>query len=152
MRSQAKTVDEYIAHLPAERAPVIQAIRAVISKNLPKGFREEMNYGMIGYVVPHQLYPSGYHVTPQQPLPFINIASQKTHIAVYHMGLQGALLAWFQKEWPRHSIKKLDMGKSCIRFTKAEDVPLALIGELASRLTPEAWIEIYERELKISRP
>ncbi len=148
MQSKAKTVAEYLAALPADRAPVIQALRQVIRKNLPKGFREEMNYGMIGYVVPHQLYPSGYHVTPQQPLPFMNIASQKTHIAVYHMGLQGALLAWFQKEWPRHSTKKLDMGKSCIRFKKPEDVPMALIGALAAKLTPEQWIAAYEATLK----
>ncbi len=107
MRSQAKTVDEYIAHLPAERAPVIQAIRAVISKNLPKGFREEMNYGMIGYVVPHKVYPPGYHASPDLPLPlpFMHLASQKTHIAVYHMGLHGRLLEWFKKEWKQHSIK-----------------------------------------------
>lgn len=145
MQSKAKTVDEYIAQLPAERAPIIKALRQVIKKNLPKGFHEEMNYGMIGYVVPHKLYPSGYHTTPELPLPFINIASQKTHIAVYHMGMQGSLLDWFKDEWSHHANKKLDMGKSCIRFKKPEDVPLELIGALASKLTPEQWIARYEK-------
>jgi hypothetical protein len=151
MQSRAKTVAEYLVALPADRAPIIKSLRQVIKKNLPPGFREEMSYGMIGYVVPHSLYPAGYHVTPELPLPFINLASQKTHMAVYHMGLQGALLAWFLKEWPHHSTKKPDLGKSCIRFKKPEDVPLALIGALAARLTPKAWIEEYEKQLAKAR-
>ncbi|MFM9837575.1 MAG: DUF1801 domain-containing protein [Cyclobacteriaceae bacterium] len=148
MQSNAKTVAEYIDSLPPERKQIISAIRKVILKNLPKGFQEEMNYGMIGYVVPHKLYPDGYHCDPKLPLPFLNIASQKNFIAVYHMGIyaQPKLLEWFQDEWKVYSTKKLDMGKSCIRFKKPEDVQLDLIGELASKLTPQQWIEIYEKK------
>jgi hypothetical protein len=147
MQSKAKTVPEYIDSLPAERKPIIIALRKSILKNLPKGFHEEMNYGMIGYVVPHKLYPSGYHVTPELPLPFIGLASQKSHIAVYHMAMHGELLDWFQDEWRVYSSKKLDMGKACIRFRKTEDVPVDLIGTLASKMTPKQWIEIYEKSI-----
>jgi uncharacterized protein YdhG (YjbR/CyaY superfamily) len=148
MQSKAKTVAEYIDSLSPERKQIVGAIRKVILKNLPKGFQEEMNYGMIGYVVPHKLYPDGYHCDPTLPLPFLNIASRKNFIAVYHMGIyvQPKLLEWFQDEWKVYSTKKLDMGKSCIRFKKPEDVPLDLIGELASKLTPQQWIEIYEKK------
>jgi len=107
MQSKAKTVDEYIDSLPPERKPIITALRKAVRKNLPKGFEEMMSYGMIGYVVPHKLYPGGYHVTPELPLPFINIASQKNHIAVYHMGISGGLREWFQDEWRVFSSKKL---------------------------------------------
>jgi hypothetical protein len=148
MQSKAKTVPEYIDSLPAERKPIIIALRKAILKNLPKGFHEEINYGMIGYVVPHKLYPNGYHVTPELPLPFIGVASQKNHIAVYHMAMSGDLLNWFLDEWRVHSKKKLDMGKSCIRFKKPEDVPVDLIGDLASKMTPQQWIEIYEKAIK----
>ena len=121
-------------------------LRAAIKKNLPKGFQEIMGYGMPGWVVPHKLYPPGYHCDPKTPLPFMGFASQKNYIAVHHMGLYSStpLLDWFRAEWPKHSSKKLDMGKSCIRFRKPEDVPVALIGELASKMTPAEWIEIYE--------
>ncbi len=148
MQSKAKTVPEYIDSLPAERKPVIAALRKAIAKNLPKGFEEQMGYGMMGYVVPLKLYPPGYHVTPELPLPFMGVASQKNHIAVYHMAMSGDLLDWFQDEWRVHSRKKLDMGKSCIRFRKPEDVPVDLIGNLASKLTPKQWIEIYEKTMK----
>jgi hypothetical protein len=144
MQSKAKTVTEYLNSLPADRRKIITAMRDAVKKNLPKGFREEMNYGMIGFVVPHSLYPAGYHTTPELPLPFINIASQKSHIALYHMGMHGKLLEWFTAEWKKHSTKKLDIGKSCIRFKKPEDVPLKLIAELAGKLTPQQWIEQYE--------
>ena len=144
MQSEGKTVGEYIDTLPAERKPIIVALRKAITKNLPKGFEEQMGYGMMGYVVPHKLYPPGYHVTPELPLPFMGVASQKNHIAVYHMAMQGELLDWFQDEWKVYSEKKLDMGKSCIRFRKPEDVPVDLIGDLASKMTPQQWIEIYE--------
>ncbi|NOT46466.1 MAG: DUF1801 domain-containing protein [Acidobacteria bacterium] len=122
-------------------------LRKAIKKNLPKGFQEVMVYGSLGWVVPHSLYAQGYHCDPATPLPFINVASQKNHIAVYHMGIysSGPLLEWFKGEWPKHSSKKLDMGKSCIRFKKPEDVPVALIGELASKMTPQEWINIYEK-------
>lgn len=144
MQSKAKTVNDYIQELPPDRQKVIIAMRKAIKQNLPKGFEEIMNYGMIGYVVPHSLYPAGYHTTPQLPLPFINIASQKNFIALYHMAMHGDLLKWFQKEWKEHSTKKLDMGKSCIRFKKPEDVPIALLEKLAEKVTPQQWIEEYE--------
>ncbi len=148
MQSEGKTVGEYIDTLPAERKPIIVALRKAITKNLPKGFEEQMGYGMMGYVVPHKLYPPGYHVTPELPLPFMGVASQKNHIAVYHLAMQGELLDWFQDEWKVYSEKKLDMGKSCIRFRKPEDVPVDLIGDLASKMTPQQWIEIYEKSQK----
>ena len=153
MQSKAKTVAEYIASLPPERKQIISAIRKVILKNLPKGFQEEMNYCMIGYVVPHKIYPEGYHCDPTLPLPFLGVASQKNFIAIYHMGIyaQPKLLEWFQDEWRVYSTKKLDMGKSCIRFKKSEDVPLDLIGELATKLSPKQWIDIYEKQFKNKR-
>ena len=151
MQSKAKTVPEYIDSLPADRKPVIIALRKAIRKNLPKGFEEQMSYGMIGYVVPHKLYPAGYHVTPELPLPFMNVASQKNHIAVYHMGISGELREWFQEEWKEYSTKKLDIGGACIRFKKPEDVPVDLIGTLASKMTPEQWIKLYEKNKKSTK-
>lgn len=149
MQSEAKTVDEYLLTLPDDRAEIIAALRNQIRKNLPRGFEETMQYGMISYVVPHKLYPAGYHCKPTDALPFISIASQKNHIAIYHMAVYaGALHDWFVKEWKKSSDKKLDMGKSCIRFKKAEDVPVKLLGELASKMTPKQWIDIYEKNIK----
>jgi hypothetical protein len=149
MQSKAKTVDEYLATLPDDRAEIIAALRKVIKKNLPKGFEETMQYGMISYVVPHKLYPAGYHCNPKDALPFMSLASQKNHIAVYHMAIyQGLLHDWFLKEYKKHSDKKLDIGKSCIRFKKPDDVPVKLFGELASKVKPAEWIEIYEKTLK----
>jgi hypothetical protein len=149
MQSKAKTVDEYLATLPDDRAEIIAALRNVIKKNLPKGFEETMQYGMISYVVPHKLYPAGYHCNPKDALPFMSLASQKNHIAVYHMAIyQGLLHDWFLKEYKKHSDKKLDIGKSCIRFKKPDDVPVKLFGELASKVKPAEWIEIYEKTLK----
>lgn len=146
MQSKAKTVDEYIETLPEDRQKAISDIRKVVNKSLPKGFREEMGYGMMGWVVPHKLYPAGYHCNPKQPLPFMGVASQKNFISFYSMVIysDNKLLRWFQKEWPKHSSKKLDMGKSCIRFKKVDDIPLKLLGELAKKVTPAQWIEIYE--------
>jgi uncharacterized protein YdhG (YjbR/CyaY superfamily) len=146
MTSKATTPDQYIAELPADRKEAVTELRKVISKNIPKGFREEMNYGMLGYVVPHTLYPAGYHCDPKMPLPFMNVASQKNFIALYHMGIyaQPALLKWFVEEFPKHSTKKLDMGKSCIRFKKPEDIPFKLIGELAKKMTVKDWVSLYE--------
>ena len=122
----------------------------VIRKNLPKGFSEGMGYGMLGWDVPHSLYPPGYHCDPSQPLPFLGIASQKNFIAVYHMGIYSdpELLKWFVDEFPKHSKRKLDMGKSCIRFKNMNDIPYDLIGELASKMTPQDWIRRYEEVLK----
>ncbi len=148
-KSNATTPEEYIESLPEDRRDIMRKLRKVILENLPKGFKEGMGYGMIGYVVPHTLYKPGYHVDPKQPLMFMSLASQKNHIALYHMGLYGgAELDWFKKEWPKHTAKKLDMGKSCIRFKKPEDVPLELIGELCTRMTPQQWIDCYEANLK----
>ncbi len=148
MQSKATTPEEYIESLPDDRKKIITQLRNTILKNLPKGFKEGVAYGMICYSVPHSLYPPGYHVDPKQPLGFMMIASQKNHIALYHMALYaGAHLKWFQDEWKKTSTKKLDMGKSCIRFKKPEDVPLELIGRLASRITPQEWIELYEKAL-----
>lgn len=149
MQSEAKTVEEYLLTLPDERAEIISALRNEIKKNLPKGFEETMQYGMISYVVPHTLYPAGYHCKPSDALPFMSIASQKNHIAVYHMAVyQGVLHDWFVKAWKKVSDKKLDMGKSCIRFKKAEDVPVKLMGELATKMSPRQWIGVYEKTIK----
>ncbi len=149
MQSTATSPDEYLQSLPDDRRPIITALREVILKNLPTGFQETMSYGMLGYVVPHSLYPAGYHCDPKLPLPFLSLASQKNHISLYHMGLyEGELLDWFRQEWPKASNKKLDLGKSCIRFKKPEDVPLALIGELVGKVTPQEWIGYYEQNFK----
>jgi len=149
MQSKAITVNEYIESLPDDRKKIITDIRKVILKNLPKGFEETMQYGMISYVVPHKTYLAGYHCNPKDALPFMSLASQKNHIALYHMGVyQGALYDWFVSEWKKSSDKKLDMGKSCIRFKKAEDVPLKLIGELSGKVTPKQWIDVYEKTFR----
>lgn len=150
MQSKAETVEEYIAGLPEERQQVISKLRAVINKHLPKGFKEGIGYGMIGYVVPQTLYPAGYHCDPKLPLPFMNIASQKNYVALHHLGLYGnpELLEWFTNEYPKHSKYKLDMGKGCVRFKKTDDLPYDLIGELVAKITPQQWIEIYEENLK----
>jgi hypothetical protein len=149
MRSDAHTPEDFIASLPEDRKAVMIKIREAIRHNLPEGFQEGMAYGMLGYCVPHALYPPGYHANPAQPLPFISVASQKAGITFYHMGLYaGALLDWFVTEWPKHSTRKLDMGKSCVRFKRLEDVPIGLIGELCTKMTPAEWIDRYESTLK----
>lgn len=149
MISKAQTPDAYIAELPEDRKKIVSQLRKTILKNLPKGFAEAMGYGMLGYVVPHSFYPEGYHCDPKQPLPFIGLASQKNYISFYHMGLyKGPLLDWFTKKWKTASPKKLDIGKSCVRFRKPEDIPLELIGELVSKMTAKEWIAIYEKEIK----
>ena len=149
MQSKAATVDKYLAEVPAERQKAFEELRKVIKKNLPKGFQEGMGYGMIGYCVPHSKYPAGYHCNPEQPLPFISIASQKNFIAVYHMGVYSdpKLLKWFTDAYAKAGVGKLDMGKSCIRFKKPENIPFKLMGELASKMTPDDWIEKYESVL-----
>ncbi|MBC8054559.1 MAG: DUF1801 domain-containing protein [Sphingobacteriaceae bacterium] len=148
------TPEEYMSSLPEERKPVMTELRKAIIQNLPKGFEEAISYGMLSYVVPHSIYPSGYHCDPKQPLPFLSIASQKNFIAVYHMGIYAdpELLNWFVAEYPKHSKAKLDMGKSCIRFKKMDQVPVKLIGELASKVSVEDWIGIYERAFKPLSP
>lgn len=150
MQSKATTVDAYIAELPEERQKAIEQLRKVIKKNLPKGFQECMNYGMIGYVVPHSKYPAGYHCDPKLPLPFLNIASQKNNITVYHMGMYGdpKLEKWFVDAYTKLTGKKADKGKSCLRYKKEEDIPYKLIGELVAKISPDQWIEHYERVIK----
>jgi uncharacterized protein YdhG (YjbR/CyaY superfamily) len=150
MTIEAKSPAEYISKLPQERAEAITKLRQVILANLPEGFEEMMIYNMIGYVIPKSIYPPGYHVTPELPLPFINIASQKNFVALYHMGIYAfpELLDWFTSEYPSYVKTKLDMGKSCIRFKKIETIPYELIGELVSKMTAEQWIEIYESNIK----
>lgn len=152
MQIKVDTVEEYIDQIPEERKEVIQKLRKVLSENLPEGFREEMSYGMIGYVVPHSLYPKGYHCTPKLPLPFISIASQKNFVALYHMNLYAnkSLMEWFTAEYPKHSKAKLDIGKSCMRFKKLDQIPYELIGELAQKITVEQWIKTYEETFGIA--
>jgi uncharacterized protein YdhG (YjbR/CyaY superfamily) len=146
MQSDFKTPQEYLNSLPEERKIAIEKLRKVIKLNLPEGFQEEISYGMLGYVVPHSIYPKGYHCKPNLPLPFMNIASQKNFIALYHMGIYAnpELLNWFVAEYSKQVKSKIDMGKSCIRFKKMEDIPYELIGELAAIMTVSEWISIYE--------
>jgi hypothetical protein len=146
MTSEAKTPEDYINSLPEDRKMYMEKLRNVILKNLPKGFQEGMNYGMMGYYVPHSIYPKGYHCKPTDPLPFMGFASQKNSINFYHMGIYAnpALYDWFVAEYPKHSTRKLDMGKSCIRFKKFEEIPFDLIGELVTKVSVEDWISTYE--------
>ena len=150
MKIIANTVEEYVAALPTERQIAIEQLRKSIKNSLPEGFLETINYGTIGYVVPHSLYPPGYHCDPKLPLPFMNIASQKNFIAVYHMGIyvDEKLMNWFRNAYSDHNKAKLDMGKSCIRFKKIEAIPTDLIGELASKITVSQWIEMYENAFR----
>jgi len=150
MRSDATTVADYLDSLPEERKQVMTKVRNVILKNLPKGFEEMMCYGMIGYVVPHSLYNPGYHCNPSPPLPLMNIASQKNFIALYHMGLYGNkdLFNWFTSEYAKESKSKLDMGKSCIRFKKTDEIPFKLLASLVKKITPQDWVKYYEAALK----
>lgn len=149
MQSTATTVSAYLEEIPEERKDALKKLRATILKNIPKGFVEQMTYGMIGYVVSHSIYPNGYHCTPELPLPFMSFASQKNFIAVYHMGIYAnpELLNWFVTEYPKHSTQKLDMGKSCIRFKKANQIPFELIAELAQKMSVQEWITCYESQI-----
>ena len=150
MTSKAELPEDYIDELSEDRKPVMKALREAILTNIPNGFREEMSYGMLGYVVPHSIYPSGYHCTPKLPLPFMSLASQKNFIALYHMGIYADkdLFEWFTSEYPKHCKAKLDMGKSCIRFKKTTDIPIQLIGELASKMSVQEWIALYEKAFR----
>ncbi|MDX1700036.1 MAG: DUF1801 domain-containing protein [Melioribacteraceae bacterium] len=150
MKIEANSPKEYIDKLPEDRKKAVTKLRSTIRKNLPRGFKEEMSYGMIGYVVPKSIYPDGYHCDPKLPLPFLNIASQKNFVALYHMGIYADqnLLEWFKSEYPKYSKIKLDMGKSCIRFKKVDMIPFDLIGELVSKMTCNDWIKIYEDNVK----
>ncbi|PTM06867.1 MAG: hypothetical protein DA407_11210 [Bacteroidetes bacterium] len=150
MQYRADSPEDYISQIPEERQEVMKKLRKVIQDNLPKGFEEGMNYNMIGYYVPHSIYPDGYHCDTKLPLPFMNIASQKNFVAVYHMGMYAKkeLLNWFTTEYPKHCKYKLDMGKSCVRFKKIEDIPFALIGQLTAKMSAEEWIQVYENAFK----
>ena len=150
MISKAATPDQYMKELPADRREPMTQLRNTIAKNIPKGFKEMMGYGMPGWVVPHELFPAGYHCDPRQPLPFAGIASQKNFIALYHMGIycKPELLKWFTTEYSKHSTTRLDMGKSCIRFKKPEHIPYKLIGELMKKMTVKDWIAVYEKGLR----
>ena len=148
MQSSARTVDEYLKSLPADRRTAISAVRKVILDNLPEGYEECMSYGMIGYVVPHRIYPAGYHCDPSLPLPLANLASQKNHMALYLMCCYGdkATDQWFRKAWAAAG-KKLDMGKSCVRFKKLEDVSIEVIGQLIARVPVKKYIARMEQVL-----
>ncbi|MEO5783551.1 MAG: DUF1801 domain-containing protein [Ginsengibacter sp.] len=150
MTSKATTPEQYVKELPADRKEPVTQLRNTILKNLPKGFKEVMSYGMIGYVVPHEIYPAGYHCDPKLPLGMVNIGSQKNFIVMHHMGLYGnpELLKWFIAEYPKHAKTKLDMGKGCVRFKKPDDIPYKLIGELVKKVTVKDWIETYEKILQ----
>jgi hypothetical protein len=150
MKPDGKTIAEILANLPEDRKEPFIKLHETIVKNLPKGFEPGISYGMIGYVVPHTLYPAGYHCKPSEPLPFASLASQKASINFYHMGIYAnpELLEWFTSEYPKHSKQKLDMGKSCIRFKKPEHIPYDLIGQLMTKMSAEDWISLYESNLK----
>jgi hypothetical protein len=148
MENKPATVEEYLAELAEDRREAIQAVRKTILEHLPKGYEEGMQYGMISYFVPHELYPPGYHVDPRQPLPFVLLASQKNYMSLYLMCIYGGGdEAWFREAWERTG-KKLDMGKSCVRFKRIEDVPLAVIGQAIRRVPVKKWIELYESTIQ----
>jgi len=150
MQANGKTVQEILSGVPAERAEPFNRLHRIIVDNLPAGFEAGISYGGLGYVVPHTLYPSGYHCKPIEPLPFAGIASQKNSINLYHMGLYADtdLMNWFVAEYPKHCRHKLDCGKSCIRYKKMDDIPYELVGELMRRMTVQQWINLYESKLK----
>jgi len=150
MKAMGKTVEEILISLPEDRLEPFNKLHDVIMKNLPKGFEAAISYGGLGYVIPHSLYPAGYHCKPIEPLPFAGIASQKNSINFYHMGIYSdpKLLEWFVSEYPKYSEQKLDMGKSCVRFKKLDQIPYKLIGELMKKMSVKKWITIYETNIK----
>ncbi len=143
-------VESYLEQLPDERKQAVTKLRNTILKKLPKGYSENLASGMITYSVPLSIFPEGYHCTPGQPLPFVMLANQKNFIAIYHMGIyaEPKLLKWFTDEFPKHAKKKLDMGKSCIRFKDVNDIPYALIGELMTKMSVQNWIDTYQSAFK----
>ena len=150
MKTPGTTIDQILANIPEDRKEAFTKLHQTIVSNLPKGFEPGISYGMIGYVIPHSLYPAGYHCKPAEPLPFASIASQKNSINFYHMGIYSdpGLMNWFLAEYPKHSSQKLDMGKSCIRFKKPEHIPYELMAQLMQKMTAEQWIALYESMLK----
>ena len=149
MQIPADSIQDYLSKVPEERKEAFTKLFETILENLPKGFQTNLSYGMIGWSVPLETFPAGYHCSPGTPLPFINLASQKNFIALYHMGIYAndELLNWFVEEYPKHSKRKLDMGKSCIRFKKPDEIPFDLIAELCKKMSPKDWISIYEKML-----
>ena len=145
-----QSVSTYLENVEVSKKEAFLKLRETIKNNIDSTFNEEINYGMIGYVVPHEVYPSGYHCDPKLPLPFLAIAAQKNFIALYHMGIymEPTLLDWFVGEYPKHVKSKLDMGKSCIRFKKPQDIPFELIAELIKKMAANDWIKLYESKLK----
>jgi uncharacterized protein YdhG (YjbR/CyaY superfamily) len=146
MKIKTKNIKEYLNNIPEDRKEIFAKLIDTVRKNIPNGFSEELSCEMPSWVVPHSLYPNGYHCSPELPLPFLGIYSRKNFIALYHMGIYSSpeLLNWFEEEYPKHCKKKLDMGKSCIRFKKMDDIPFELIGELMRKMTPKEWMEKYE--------
>ena len=145
------SIETYLNSLSKDRKESVQKIIKVVEDNIPFGYSKIMNYNMPSFVIPHSIYPDGYHVTPVLPLPFIGVASQKNHIGFYHMGLYAnpKLLDWFISEYPKYCKSKLDMGKSCIRFKKMDDIPYELVAELSTKMTTQDWISIYEKNIKL---
>jgi uncharacterized protein YdhG (YjbR/CyaY superfamily) len=150
MQYEATTPDDYINQIPDDRKGPVSKLRKTVLDNLPNGFEEGINYKMLGYYVPLSAYPDGYHCNPKLPVPFMNVASQKNFVALYHMGIYAKkeLLDWFVSEYPKHCEHQLDMGKSCIRFKKVDAIPYELIGELVRKMSMEEWLEIYEANIK----
>jgi len=150
MKANGTTVEEILANLPEDRLEPFNKLHKVIVDHLPKGFEAAISYGGLGYVIPHSLYPDGYHCKPSEPLPFAGLASQKGSINFYHMGIyaDSVLHDWFVEEYPKYSKQKLDMGKSCIRFKKMEEIPYDLIGQLMQKMTAQDWINKYEEAYK----
>ena len=140
-------IRDYVKAVPADRRPAFERLLKVVRENLPGGFDEVIQYRMPGFVVPHSAYPPGYHVDPNLPLPFINLANQKGYIALYHLGLyaDSELLTWFKTSYAESVSHRLDMGKSCIRFRKIDEIPYDLIAELVSQMTVPDWIQLYEQ-------
>ncbi len=150
MQYKATSPEDYISQVPEERKEALKKLRKTINDNLPKGFEEGIQYGMIGYYVPHSIYPDGYHCTPTEPLPFMSFASQKNSVNLYHSGIYALpeIHDWFVNEYPKHCKRKLDMGKSCIRFKKLDEIPFDLIGELSAKMSVHEWIQVYESAVK----
>ncbi len=150
MKQPGTTVEEILANVPLERREAFEKLHAVIVENLPRGFEAAISYGGLGYVIPHALYPAGYHCKPSEPLPFAGLASQKNSINFYHMGLylDPELYKWFVAEYATYCSHKLDMGKSCVRFKKVDNIPFDLIGKLMRKMSAHEWITLYELKLK----
>jgi len=146
MKADGNTVKDILNNVPPDRLVAFNKLHETIVKSLPKGFEAGISYGGLGYVVPHKLYPAGYHCKPIEPLPFAGLASQKNTINFYHMGIYAdpKLLDWFVSEYPKPSKAKLDMGKSCIRFKKFDEIPFALIAQLMKKISVKDWINQYE--------